>query len=73
MIDEMIWALDSPGNVAVVLILALLCRDLKICEGQIRGHKQRKMCRAGFCALGRSELVGCGVRLAAMAAASLNR
>jgi len=38
------------------------------------GHKTtERVPRGSFCALGRSELVGCGVRVAAMAAASLNR
>jgi len=69
MIEEMIWAFDSPGNVSTVLIIALLFRDPTNNTRGRHGPQTTEMCRAG---LGRSELVGCGVRLGPMAAASLN-
>jgi hypothetical protein len=37
MIDEMIWAFDSPGSVSAVLIIALLFRIQQVREGQTRG------------------------------------
>jgi hypothetical protein len=73
MIDEMICAFDSPGSVSAVLIIALLSRDPTTARGADTGHKHGNCPARVFCALGRSELVGCGVRLAAMAAASLSR
>jgi hypothetical protein len=73
MIDEMIWAFDSPGSVSAVLIIALLFRDPRSARGADIGHKQRKYAARVFYAVGRSELVGCGVRLGhQMPAASLN-
>jgi hypothetical protein len=72
MIEEMIWAFDSPGSVSKVLIVALLSVDPMMMRGADRGHKQRKCAARVFFALGRSELVGCGVRLGhQMPAASL--
>jgi hypothetical protein len=72
MIDEMTVVFDSPGNVSKVFIIALLSRDPRKREGQTPGHKQRKCAARVFYALGRSELVGCGVRLGhPMAATSL--
>ena len=71
MIDEMMLVLDSPGSVSRVFIIALLSRDPTNARGADTGHKQRKCAARVFYALGRSELVGCGVRLAALAAASL--
>jgi len=47
MIDEMIWAFDSPGSVSQVLIIALLFQEF-LREGQTRGHKQRKCDARGF-------------------------
>ena len=71
MIDEMICAFDSPGSVSAVLIIALLFRESDKLRGADTGHQQRK-CAALVYALGRSELVGCGVRLGhQMPAASL--
>ena len=63
MIDEMTYAFDSPGSVSKVLIITLLSRDPKKMRGAEQGPQKTEMCRAGFYALGRSELVGCGVRL----------
>lgn len=60
MIDEMIWVFDSPGSVSVILIIALQSRDLTSAD---TGCEQRKCAARVFCAFGRSELVGCGVRL----------
>jgi hypothetical protein len=61
MIDEMICAFDSPG-VSAILIIALLFRESVNCARGRHGHKQRKYAALVY-ALGRSELVGCGVRL----------
>jgi hypothetical protein len=73
MIDEMICGFDSPGIVSKVLIIALLSRDLTNAREADTGHKQRKCAARVFYALGRSELVGCGVRLGhQMSAASLS-
>jgi hypothetical protein len=73
MIDEMIWAFDSPGSMSAVLMIALLFRDPTTVRGAGTGYKQRKCAARVFYALGRSELVGCGVRLGhPMPAASLN-
>jgi hypothetical protein len=47
MIDEMTCAFDSPGSVSKVLIVTLLSRDPKRCEGQNRDRKRRR-CAAGF-------------------------
>jgi hypothetical protein len=63
MIDEMMLVFDSPGNVSIVFIIALLSRDPTNARGVDTGHKQRKCAARVFYALGRSELVGCGVRL----------
>jgi hypothetical protein len=72
MIDEMICAFDSPGSVSKVLIITLPSRNPKKMRGADTGHKQRRCAARVFYALGRSELVGCGVRLGhQMAAASL--
>jgi hypothetical protein len=72
MIDEMMYPFDSPGSVSKVLIITLLSRDPKKMRGANTGHKQRKCAARVFYALGRSELVGCGVRLGhQMPAASL--
>ena len=72
MIDEMMLVFDSPGSVSRVFIIALLSRDPKNAQGADTGHKQRKCAARVFYALGRSELVGCGVRLGRqMPAASL--
>jgi hypothetical protein len=64
MIDEMMLVFDSPGNGSSVFIIALLSRDLTNARGVDTGPKQRKCAARVFYALGRSELVGCGVRLA---------
>ena len=72
MIDKMMLVFDSPGSVSRVFIIALLFRDPTSSRGADTGHKQRKCAARVFYALGRSELVGCGVRLGPMAAASLN-
>ena len=72
MIDEMMLVFDSPGSVSKVFIIALLYRDPTNARGADTGHKQRKCAARVFYALGRSELVGCGVRLGdQMPAASL--
>lgn len=71
MIEEMICAFDSPGNVSVILIIALPSRDLTAAD---TGCEQRKVAARVFCAFGRSELVGCGVRLVhEVSAVSYNR
>jgi hypothetical protein len=59
----MIWAFDSPGSVSAFLIIALLFRDHTNWRGAGTGQKQRRCAARVFCALWRSELVGCGVRL----------
>jgi hypothetical protein len=72
MMGEMMLALVSPGNVSMVLTIALLSSDPITARGADTGHKQRKCAARVFYALGRSELVGCGVRLGhEMPAASL--
>jgi hypothetical protein len=72
MIDERMLVFDSPGRVSKVFIIALLSRDPTNARGADAGHKQRKYAARVFYALGRSELVGCGVRLGhQMPAASL--
>jgi hypothetical protein len=48
MIDEMMLVFDSPGRVSKVFITALLSRDQTNAREADTGHKQRKMCRAGF-------------------------
>jgi len=63
MIDEMMLVFDSPGSVSRVFTITLLSRDPTNAQGADTGHKQRKCAARGFFALGRSELVGCGVRL----------
>jgi len=68
----MMLVFDSPGSVSRVFIIALLFRDPTNSRGADTGHKRRKCAARVFYALGRSELVGCGVRLGPMAAASLN-
>ena len=62
MIDEMICAFDSPGRVSAILIIALLFRNPTNMRGAATGHQQRKYAALVY-ALGRSELVGCGVHL----------
>ena len=62
MIEEMICAFDSPGSASAVLIVALLFRNPTNLRGAGTGHQQRKYAALVY-ALGRSELVGCGVRL----------
>jgi hypothetical protein len=62
MIDEMMLVFDSPG-VSIAFIIALLSRDPTSARGVDTGRKQRKCAARVFYALGRSELVGCGVRL----------
>jgi len=72
--DEMICAFDSPGSMSAVHIIALLLKDpTPDSSGQPPATNNGKCPAEVFCALGRSELVGCGVRLGAMAAASLDR
>jgi len=74
MMDEMICAFDSPGSMSAVLIIALLLQDPTHDSRRQPPATNNGKCPAEVsCALGRSELVGCGVRLGAMAAASLNR
>ncbi len=63
MIDEMTLVFDSPGSVSRVFIIVLLSRDPANARGADADHKQRKCAARVFYALGRSELVGCGVRL----------
>jgi hypothetical protein len=70
--DEMMLALVSPGNVSMVLTTALLSRDPITARGADTVHKQRKCAARVFYVLGRSELVGCGVRVGPISAASLN-
>ena len=72
MIDEMMRSFDSLGNVAAFVIVPLLLRTSRLYEGQTRAINNGNVPR-GFSALDmRSELVGCGVRLGTMPAASLN-
>ena len=69
MIDEMMLVFDSPGSVSHVFIITLLP---EMREGQTRATNNGKVPRGVLYALGRSELVGCGVRLGhRMPAASL--
>ena len=56
----MIWVFDSPGRVSVILIVALQTTDLETAADT--GCEQRKFAARVYCAFGRSELVGCGVR-----------
>jgi len=71
MIDEMICAFGSPGSVSADLIIALLFRNPTKMRGAAAGRQQRKYAALVY-ALGRSELVGCGVRIGRqMPAASL--
>lgn len=62
MIDEMICAFDSPGSVSAILIIDLLFRNPTNMRGAATGHQQRKYAALVY-AVGRSELVGCGVHL----------
>ena len=72
MMDEMMLAFDSPGSVSRAFIITLLFRDPTNARGADTVHKQRRCAARVFYALGRSELVGCGVRLGhQMPAASL--
>ena len=64
MIDEIICELDSPGITSAFRMIVLLSEDPKTGRGADTGHKQRKCAARVVCALWRSELVGCGVRLA---------
>ena len=63
MIDEMMLVFDSPGSVLRVFIIAFPIQRSEKCARGRRRPQTTEMCRAGFYALGRSELVGCGVRL----------
>ena len=69
MIDEMIWALDSPGSVLKEHIVTLLSSDSTNARGADKGHNGNVP--RVFYAVGRSELVGCGVRLGHLPAPSL--
>src|SRR5450755_2811639 len=72
MIDEMMLVFDSPGSASKVFITVLLSRDPTNARGTDTSHKQRKCAARVYYALGRSELVGCGVRLGRqLSAASL--
>jgi hypothetical protein len=63
MIDEMILVFDSPDSVSMAFMIALLFRDLTNCARCRHGPKTTEIAARVFYALGRSELVGCGVRL----------
>ncbi len=62
MMDEMMVAFDSPGKLSVMFIIASCSEIRQMCEGQIQATNNGDVPR-GSDALGRSELVGCGVRL----------
>jgi len=70
--DEMMLALVSPGNVSMVLTIALLSRDPITARGADTGPQTTECAARVFYVLGRSELVGCGVRVGPMSGASLN-
>jgi hypothetical protein len=59
----MIWAFDSPGSVSAVLIIALRTRDSTAARVADTGRDERRCAARLVYALGRSELVGCGVRI----------
>jgi hypothetical protein len=63
MIDEMICAFNAPGSVSAVLIIARLFRDPTTARGADTSHKHGNCPARVFYALGRPELVGCGVGL----------
>jgi hypothetical protein len=63
MIDEIMLAFDSPGNVSTGFIITLRFRDPTNTRGADTVHKQRNYAARYSTLWGRSELVGCGVRL----------
>ena len=63
MIEEMIWPFDSPGSVSLVFIIALRTKDSTAARVADTDRDERKCAARLVYALGRSELVGCGVRI----------
>ena len=63
MIEEIIWAFDSPGSMSAALIFRSPMPRFNNGTRGRHGPETTEMCRAGLLRSRRSELVGCGVRL----------